>query len=333
MSEATTKTTTKRKRATRIASKITWQEALVLYETYLIAKRSAERTLHGYQLEIKYFQEHLERRAPKATPHDVTTQDLRVYVSGLLTGEASRTKRRLQAGTVARVVTQLSDFFRFLEGEKKIQDDPTRRLERPSVPKRVPGDVLSLKEVRALLEAAENTTPWGLRDRALVELLYATGLRRNEARDLDLFDLDHKEREITVRCGKGGKGRVVPLTRSAYEKVSDYLDRGRSRLAKATEDAATAFFLSHRGRRLSKTALASLLKQLAARARLRKLVTPHTLRRTFATHLLKSGTSLRTIQLLLGHENLNTTAIYLRVDSQELRREIVLKHPRERIDL
>ena len=330
MDAMTTTTETKATKA-RKPTALAWDDALTLYEQHLRAKRSAERTVKGYLLEVVYLRDYV---SPRGTlPGAVTLQDLRTYQCGLLTGATSRSGKRLSAGTASRVAVTLADFFGFLEAEGRIESDPTRRLERPSVPERVPEEVLTVREVKALLGAAQVTTPTGLRDRALVELLYATGLRRNEARDLDLGDLNHEEREVTVREGKGGKGRLVPLTRSAYEGLVAYLERARPVLAKPHPDSACAVFLSEQGRRLSETGTREVLSKLARAAGIAKRVKPHTLRRTFATHLLQAGTNLRTIQVLLGHASLDTTAIYLRVDSTELRREVLLKHPREKLDL
>ena len=164
----------------------------------------------------------------------------------------------------------------------------------------------------------------------MVELLYSTGLRRNELLDLDLADLDHEQREVVVRSGKGGKGRRNPLTRTAYEAVEVYVTLSRGELDKGR---SPALFLNRTGARVGVMYLTDLVKDLAKKARIRKRVTPHTLRRTFATHLLQSGASLRHIQLLLGHARLDTTARYLRVDEEGLRRELLLKHPRERFEV
>jgi len=313
---------------------ISWEHATDLYETHLRAKRSAERTVKGYLLEVKYLDEHLAKRKRKPLPGEVTLQDLRVYQCGLLSGETTRTGKPSGASTVSRVTSQLSDFFSFLWDEGRIPEDPTRRLEHPKVPPRLPGDVLSVEEMKKYLGAAKTTTPRGLRDRALAEVLYATGLRRAELLALDLGEIDHKEREVTVLHGKGDKSRVVPLTRSAYLALMDYIDRARPVIArKLQEGAESAVFLSSRGRRLGAGALRRVLARIGRDAGLKGRIKTHTFRRSFATHLLQAGTSLRHIQVLLGHSNLNTTALYLKLDTRELRREVLLKHPRERIDV
>lgn len=309
----------------------TWPKALEIFETHMRARRLSALSIKCYLLEVEHLRDYLGGdHFPK--PGNVTIEQLRGYVCGLLTGTASRKKKPLAAGTAARITTQLATFFSYLEAEKLIDKDPTRRLERPRVPQRAPGNVLTKKEVRALLQAASPTTPLGLRDRAVAETLYATGVRRAELIGLDLSDLDQAERLVTV-LGKGQKSRVVPLTRSAFHRVLDYLARGRATLAKPGEpDSASAIFLTERGRRVGEVAVKKTILRLARGAGITKRTTPHTLRRTAATHLLQGGASLRHIQLLLGHAKLTTTQIYLNVDPSELRREVLLKHPRERMD-
>jgi integrase/recombinase XerD len=313
----------------KIATKITWPEAFSLYRTHLQAKRTADSTIEGHLIELNRFRRHLGSDHPPL-PGEITLQDLREYQVGLMTGSIS--DKPLSAGTVARISTVLRTFFAYLEDDGKIENDPARKLERPHVPPRLPGDVLTIKEVRRLLEAADCSTPVGLRNRALVELLYATGLRRSEILSLNLTSINHEEREVVV-VGKGSKGRRIPITRTAYKHLMAYIERGRPSLVKKHADGASAVFLTIRGKRQERVGFASVLRLLGQRAGIKKKLTPHTLRRTFATHLLQGGASLRHIQVLLGHSDLNTTAIYLRLNPQDVRRELLLKHPRERIDV
>ncbi len=263
-------------------------------------------------------------------PDQVSLLELRAYLCELLTTKGDECRPRTP-GTVARIATTITAFFTFLHVEGVIADDPSRRLERPRVPQQLPGDVLADAEVERLLAAPDVSTPRGLRDRAVIEVIYATGVRNEETLALDLADLDHHERLLVVRHGKGDKGRMLPVTRSAWAVVTGYLERARPDLATGHPDSARAVFLNQRGRRLGKSGLRFMLQQLARRAGIAKKLTPHTLRRTFATALLKAGVDLRTIQLLLGHSNLNTTARYLRLDTTDLRRDVLLHHPRERM--
>ncbi len=309
--------------------KLTQKTALDVYETHLRAKNAATRTIEGHAYDLA----HLKERLGALRPDQVRLADLREFQCGLLTGEASRSGAPLSPGTVCRVVSAVRTFFGFLAEEGLLKDNPATRLERPKVPQRATKGVLTVKQVTRLMQAAEPLNALGVRDRAVVEVLYATGLRRAELLALNLSDLDHQERDLVVRRGKGGKGRVIPLARSAFLRLTNYLDAARPGLTTSHPDSAQAIFLTSKGTRLNNIGLLRLLRKLRAKARLQKAVTPHTIRRSFATHLLRGGASLRHIQILLGHANLNTTAVYLKVDQQELRREILLRHPRERFDV
>jgi integrase/recombinase XerD len=310
---------------------LSWESALDAYLLRLRASRRASLTVESYTQVLGGLRRFLiEHRSP--TPGRVTVEHLRAYQVGLLTGSASRTGRPYAVRTVHRITTTIQGFFAFLEDEGRLPSDPAANLDRPRLPSPVPGDVLTVAEVERVLAAPDGSKPTGVRDRALVELLYATGLRRAEILALDLGDLRHPDREVVVRHGKGDKGRIVPIGRSAYHHVVTYLERARPALQSSHPDSARALFLSRVGRRLSRQQFQSVVKALGVRAGLSTSLSPHVLRRTFATHLLKGGVSLRHIQILLGHASLNTTAIYLRLDTRELRREILLHHPRERID-
>lgn len=318
--------TTTKKRATT-PRLLSWLDALDLFETALRARRASERTIVEYLADLR----HVAVRLANTDPGDVTTAQLRELQVGLFTGAASRSGKAQTAGSVAKVTAYLRSFFRFLAEDDRIPVNPAARLVPPKVPPRVPGHALTVKEVTRLLAACERTTPRGLRDRALVEVLYATGLRRHEVCALDLGDLDREERVLVLRVAKGDKPRVAPLTRSAFVALEAYTERARSALA-ASGRAESALLLGTDGHRLTHMGVRNVLDRLGAAAGIKKRLTPHALRRTFATHLLQGGVNLRHVQALLGHADLKTTAVYLNVDPQGLRRELLLKHPRERID-
>lgn len=307
---------------------LTWEQAHDLFLTHLKARRSADRTVTCYRKDLERLQELVE----PASPADVTVDVLRDLQVRLLSGDAAKKGRPLDAGTVSRITSVWRSFFGFLAEEERLERDPTARLEHPKVPKRVPGDVLTKGELKRVLRSPDVTTPHGLRDHALLDLLFSTGLRSAEVQALDLGDLDHPQREVVVRAGKGDKGRIVPLTRSAYGSLRQYLDEARGTFVTGHRDSRTALFLTNRGRRIHHVFLHYLVKDACAAAGIKKRVSPHTFRRTFATLLLRNGVSVRHIQALLGHESLDTTAKYLRLDRAELRRELLLRHPRERID-
>lgn len=318
------------KKAKHTSRALGWPEALCRWETHLRAEGRSPLTVRGYLFEARRLRDYLEGRRVRA-PREIGLAHLRDYQVGLLTGNAARSGRSNGNATVHRIVTTLRSFFAFLVLEGALERDPSLGLQPPRATKPLPGHTLTPDQVRRLLAAPDLTTPKGLRDRALLEVLYATGLRRGEALALDLDDLDHHEREVRVRHGKGDKGRVLPVVPSAWRRLTEYVERGRPALTTAHPDSARSVFLSPLGRRMSESTILRALRQHAAAAGLARL-SPHTLRRTFATQLHERGTSLRVIQDLLGHASLDTTMVYLRVDSKAIRREVIRHHPREGLD-
>lgn len=308
--------------------RLSWPRARDLYLTHLRAKRCAVSTVESYRREL----ERLQAQLDPLTPAQVRLDDLRDYQVGLLSGECTRSGKPNTPATVHRIGSVIRAFYAFLHEEGRLARNPADRLERPKLAQRAPGDVLTIDEISRLLAAADSRKPTGLRNRALIELLYASGLRRAEALALDLGDLDRSERCLVVRHGKGDKGRLVPLTRSAWHWLETYLGTARPKLATAHPDGARAVFLARQGHRLGPATLMRTLHRMAAVAGIEKRVTPHTLRRTFSTHLHREGVSLRHIQALLGHAKLTTTALYLKLDARELREQVLRHHPRERIE-
>ena len=316
--------------------RLTWPQAQERFLTHLRARNLSARTVYCYGLEVARLADHL---APLG-PQQVRPQDLEGYQAGLLAGTASRSGRALSARNVYRVACTLQTFFRWLLAEDLIARDPAARVERPRRGAPLPGAALPLDETTRLLAAASlaaeaadaRSAPIRARDLAALELLYATGLRSAELRALDLADVDLRERVVVVRHGKGDKARRVPLTRSAALRVEAYLAAARPALLERGAPSEPALLLTAWGRRLGAATLRRALTRLAQRAGVERSVTPHTLRRTFATHLLQGGADLRSIQLLLGHSKLTTTALYLQLSPDELRRQILEHHPRERLD-
>ncbi|MGE0706919.1 MAG: tyrosine-type recombinase/integrase [Planctomycetota bacterium] len=294
---------------------LSWEDAHAGFLTHLRARNLSARSVYCYGLEVTRLAAYLGG----AGPQGVSTERLRAYQAGLLAGTASRSGRPLTGRSVYRVLCNLQTFFAWLEREGLIAQDPCARLERPKRNQPLPGGVLAAAEVERLLAAADAPSASGQRDRAAVELLYATGIRRAE--------LCARERLVRVRHGKGDKARVVPLTRAAALRLDGYLADARPALALGSGEPA--LLLTRAGRSLGPSALLRLLWRLAERAGLGRRVTPHTLRRSFATHLLQAEVDLRSIQLLLGHEKLSTTAGYLCLSPEELRRELLRYHPRE----
>ena len=246
-------------------------------------------------------------------------QDLASYVLHLHERGYSDTTR-------ARKVASARSLFAFLTEEGIVSKDPTENLSFPRVGRSLP-EGLTEEEAEALLSAPAGDAPEAIRDRAMLELLYATGMRVTELVSLDLRDIDLDQ--SFVRCfGKGSKERLIPIHPQAGEAVMAYMEHGRPKLAK--KRSGLAAFLNRRGERLTRQGFWLLLRRLARRAGLQRKITPHTLRHTFATHLLHGGAPLRNVQELLGHASITTTQVYTHLTSEHVRSEYGKAHPRAR---
>lgn len=232
--------------------------------------------------------------------------------------------RGLGPGSLARLVSSVKGFHLFLVNEDHAANLPTSELRTPRKPRRLPHALTQAEAVR-LLEQPMVEDPAGLRDRAMLELLYATGMRISELTSLDLEDLDLEEGEVRV-MGKGGKERVVPLGSQASESLAKYLRFGRSRLLRGRSQRGV--FLNMKGGRLSRSGAWRIIKEYAGRVGLEERLTPHTLRHSFATHLLENGADLRYIQELLGHSSISTTQIYTHVSKERVKEIYMSAHPR-----
>jgi integrase/recombinase XerC len=220
-------------------------------------------------------------------------------------------------------MSAIRSFYRYLMREKLITANPVERISSPKLDKRLPS-FLTLNEVKQLLEAPDPSTPQGLRDRALLELLYASGLRVSELTSLELGQINLDSNEIRV-WGKGSKERVVLMGEPAAEALRNYFEQGRPKLL--TAKRSNAIFLTRYGQRLPTRSVQKILEHYTAKAGLKKRVHPHTLRHTFATHMLDGGADLRVVQELLGHEQLSSTQIYTHVTKKQARKVYLAAHP------
>ncbi len=250
-------------------------------------------------------------------PARVTREDVR----GFLGRERAE---GLSASTTARRLVALRTFYRFLLLEKAVDADPTENVDAPRPFKHLPS-YLTTREVEALLEAPPAETPLGLRDRAMLEVLYATGLRVSELTGLNLDGLNSDAGFVLV-MGKGGKERVVPLGEVARDWVSRYRSESRPRLLK--DRPSRSLFVTSRGGGMTRQNVWTMIKKYAAAAGITKSMSPHTLRHSFATHLLEHGADLRSVQVLLGHSDISTTQIYTHVEQERLKRLYRQFHPR-----
>jgi integrase/recombinase XerD len=281
-------------------------------------------TLAAYTRDLRDLFEDLADRGVKGVTH-ITPHHLSDHLTAL------KRERDLSAATITRRIAAMRVFFRWLAAEGRIEDNPTEWLERPTRWRRLP-DVLSPNQVKRLLEAPApppRPTPgspliW-LRDKAIIELAYASGLRASELADLHVDDLQRASRTVKA-TGKGNKQRLVPLGRPAERAIEAYLNDCRPQLARAGAHKGR-LFLSRTGRPLERVAIWQIVKRLAHAAGI-KDVHPHTLRHSFATHLLMGGADLRTVQEMLGHADIATTQIYTHVDSRRLKDVHRRFHPR-----
>lgn len=234
-------------------------------------------------------------------------------------------KQGKASATISRQLAAIRTFYRFLLNEGIVKRDPSENLETPKLEQRLP-NVLSITEVDLLLDTPKLITPAGLRDKAMLELLYATGLRVTE-----LISLTSVQVNLDlgfVRCfGKGSKERIVPFGRTAARHLQEYLSRGRVKLARRTNPTET-LFLNHHGRPLTRQGFWKIIKGYAAEAKILKPITPHTLRHSFATHLLENGADLRSVQDMLGHADISTTQIYTHLTKARLKEVYTKAHPR-----
>jgi integrase/recombinase XerD len=251
---------------------------------------------------------------------------VRSFVASVSASTHGPDEEPYKATTVARTLSAVRTFHRFALREGLVKDDPTVGVVRPRLPRALPHP-LTVTEATTVVEAPDVTTPIGLRDRAIMELLYGAGLRVSELTGLDVDDLDVTDGSVRV-LGKGSKERDVPIGRMARDAVGAYLTRGRPALASTR--SRSALFLNARGGRLTRQSCARLLQAHARRAGIGRVVTPHDLRHSFATHLLEGGADVRVVQELLGHASVATTQIYTLVTTEHLRSVYFTAHPRAR---
>ncbi len=288
---------------------------------YLELERGLSRnTLEAYRSDLLQFGEFLERR--RLTVTGAAHGDIAGFLSELAAGVGGRAP--VGAATLSRKVACLRSFYRHLRREGTIEHDPTADLRGPRKTQRLPR-VLSRDEVLRLLSQPKGADPRALRDRALLELMYACGLRASEAIGLELADVDLEERMLCAR-GKGSKDRRVPIGRDAVAALRAYCSRGRPLLA--GNGVETRLFLNRRGAALTRQGLYKIVQGHARRAGLEEKMSPHTLRHTFATHLLAGGCDLRSLQEMLGHADLATTQIYTHLSADRLKDAYFSAHPR-----
>jgi site-specific recombinase XerD len=294
---------------------MTWDEALAGFDRDLRARSVAERTRRAYGVDLGQFVEWARGRG--VGPGEVRHRDVRRYAAGLSSTGAA-------PASVARKLAAIRGLFNFLVRSERLGQNPADLVSSPKREDNLPR-VLSAEQMRALLEGIPAHTPLELRDRAMLELAYSCGLRCEEIVNLDSGSFDFETEQLRV-LGKGSKERLLPVGELAQRALRRYAERGRPALADDRREPA--LFLSKNGRRLSNSDVTRRLALWIREAAVGAGVSPHSLRHSFATHLLEGGADLRTIQELLGHASISTTQVYTRVDAARLRDAYAATHPR-----
>jgi len=294
-----------------------WQSLLRAFIAHLVAERGlSHNTIDGYRRDLIDYLSFISGRGADE-PSKCTYELILIYALRLRA-------QNLSPSTIQRRLSAIATFHRFLVRDGFADEDPTANMERPRKQLRLP-KYLEREAIEKLLEQPSESTLLGLRDRAMLELLYATGARISELIGLNLGDVNLETGFI--RClGKGSKERIIPIGRKAIEALKAYLTLSRPSLDRGI--SGSALFLSRSGRRLCRTAAFKILKRYGIASGLSNPPSPHVIRHTFATHMLKGGADLRSIQELLGHANIATTQIYTHVSSGQLRQSFIKAHPR-----
>lgn len=289
------------------------------FAAYLKLERSlAENSIEAYTNDVEKLFQYLDANHKQIALTTITLKDLRAFLIWL-------NELGAQASTQARVISGIKSFFGYLLQEELVADDPSALLETPKIARKLP-DTLNFHEIDALINAIDASKPEGMRNKAILEVLYGCGLRASELTELKISNI-FEESEFIKVVGKGNKERIIPIGATALKLTKIYINEVRvhSTIKKGNEDY---IFLNRFGAKLSRISIFNLIKSLAVVAGIKKIISPHTLRHSFATHLIEGGADLRAIQEMLGHASITTTEIYTHLDRDYLKTVITEFHPR-----
>ena len=292
------------------------------FKAYLLLERGlSNHTYINYKQDLDKYFSFLENCYPNLKPEDAKLQELAEFIGTL-------SDLRQSSASQARITSALKTFYAWLLLEDKIKSNPTDLIESPKIYRKIP-QVISFTDIEKLFQQIDLSEPTGTRNRAILETLYASGLRVSELCDARISNYFPNEGFLRV-IGKGDKERIVPIGEDAISYIQDYLSTWRNHLPKISASETDILFLNRRGKRLTRIFIYQIVKDLAEKAGLPLLISPHTFRHSFATHLLEGGADLRAIQEMLGHESILTTEIYTHLDNSYLRETLNLFHPRNR---
>ena len=296
-----------------------WNETIENFSNFLKFERNfSDNTLDAYIRDIKKFSLYAEKNLESSKPKAITCEDLQEYL-------ILQSKQKISERTQARWISSIKSFFKYLLEEEIRNDNPATLLEGPKLGLYLP-DTLSVEDVERITKNINLSTDLGVRNQCMVEVLYGCGLRVSELIKLKISDINFKEGFLKVE-GKGQKVRYVPLAKYTSHLIKNYIENVRinNKINKKYEDI---LFLNSRGSSMSRVIVFIIIKELADRAGIRKNISPHTFRHSFATHMLQNGADLRFIQEMLGHSSITTTEIYTHLNTEELRDTILKYHPR-----
>jgi len=297
-----------------------WSSYIKSFQSYLKIERGlSKNTVANYTFDLERLCTFLNENDIRVAPEKITEETVQQFIYAV--------SKEVNARSQARIISGLKSFFTYLIFEDFRSDNPMELIEAPKIGRKLP-DTLSLEDIDNLIAAINLATPEGERNRAMLETLYGCGLRVSEIITLKISDLFFDEGFIKI-TGKGNKQRFVPIAKSTQKYIELYKNsiRNHMDIAKGFEDT---LFLNRRGKQLTRAMVFTIIKDLAVKINLAKNISPHTLRHSFATHLLENGADLRSIQMMLGHESITTTEIYVHLDRKHLTQIINTFHPRKK---
>lgn len=298
-----------------------WKLNIKEFKQFLQLERGlSENTIKSYENDLAKLNQYLSKQEELKGPEEVNHSDLEGFLLWLHS-------HGINARSQARIVSGIKSFYRFMLFEERISNDPTLRLESPKIGRKLPA-VLSIEEIDLIIRQIDLSKPEGQRNRAMLELLYSCGLRVSELISIKISDI-HRDKGFIKVIGKGDKQRLVPIGGVAINEIDKYMP-DRNALLGLDKGNTDILFLNRRGKTITRNMIFIIVKQLVEKAGIKKSVSPHTFRHSFATHLVNGGADLRAVQEMLGHESITTTEIYTHLDRDYLREEIISHHPRSK---
>lgn len=299
---------------------MSWPSYIKGFRSYLQLERSLSgNSVEAYEHDVEKLHQYVQLKALQGGPEKIALADLQDFLKWV-------NELGMGARSQARLLSGIKSFYRYLLNEEVVIDDPTTLLEGPKLGRKLP-DFLTVEEVETVLGAIDLSKPEGQRNRAMIETLYSSGLRVSELVNLKISNL-HKEIGLLRVTGKGNKERLVPVGSVALRQIERYEQHYRNHLS-VRPGHEDILFLNRRGSKLTRVMVFTIIKQLVVAAGIKKTISPHTFRHSFATHLIEGGADLRAVQEMLGHESITTTEIYTHLDREFLRSAILQFHPRK----